>query len=496
MATVKATGESGKQWDYVDTVIGQGGMKDVYFAPDKSYVVGFFRSRPDPVAMQRLRNIVKKYRERIIDDPESGAYWAYRMCWPMDIVDVNGRIGIVSPTYAGNYFFSVGARNNDSFKFKGKEKQGKWFATVKVRGHLDPVELGDWQKHLQLCLNLSRSVRRLHAAGLAHSDLSYRNVLIDPVKGEACIIDIDGLVVPGLFPPEVIGTPDFIAPEVLKTKALEVTDPNRALPSIVTDQHALSTLIYMYLLYRHPLDGPKIHDMNDSVRDEDLAKGQNALFIEHPTDKSNAVRPDPDWKGNEAIWLNPQRMPYTILGPYLADLVRRAFVDGLHDPRLRPMAAEWENALVKTIDLLRPCENKGCEMKWYVIDGTRSCPFCQTKPSGVMPVFNLYVKQAGATWKSENRRINVFNNQSLWAYHLNKGIVPNEKLTAANNKRVGYFQVNNGKWMLVNEAMPGLQDATTKTPIPIGKHVELVDGMTLLLGNLEGDRLAQVQFIP
>jgi serine/threonine protein kinase len=61
--------------------------------------------------------------------------------------------------------------------------------------------------------------------GLAHSDLSYNNILVDPVTKSACIIDIDGLVVPKLFQPEVIGTADFIAPEVLKTKHLSLKDP-------------------------------------------------------------------------------------------------------------------------------------------------------------------------------------------------------------------------------------------------------------------------------
>jgi tRNA A-37 threonylcarbamoyl transferase component Bud32 len=28
---------------------------------------------------------------------------------------------------------------------------------------------------------IARAVRRMHAAGLAHSDLSYKNILIDPV---------------------------------------------------------------------------------------------------------------------------------------------------------------------------------------------------------------------------------------------------------------------------------------------------------------------------
>lgn len=97
----------------------------------------------------------------------------------------------------------------------------------------------------------------MHAAGLCHSDLSYKNVLIDPELGHACIIDVDGLVVPGKFPPDVVGTPDFIAPEVVKTSHLPKDDPRRVLPSIATDRHALSVLIYMYLLFRHPLRGGK-----------------------------------------------------------------------------------------------------------------------------------------------------------------------------------------------------------------------------------------------
>ncbi|MDQ9815927.1 lipopolysaccharide kinase InaA family protein, partial [Acinetobacter pittii] len=78
-----------------------------------------------------------------------------------------------------------------------------------------------------MCLKIARAVRRMHAAGLAHSDLSYKNVLVDPSTGSACVIDCDGLVVPGKYPPDVVGTPDFIAPEVLETKSLKLDDPNK-----------------------------------------------------------------------------------------------------------------------------------------------------------------------------------------------------------------------------------------------------------------------------
>ena len=165
---------------------------------------------------------------------------------------------------------------------KGKDKDGKWFASASNRNKfLDSRELGDWMLHLKVCLMLARAVRRMHMAGLSHSDLGYKNCLIDPTTGQASLIDIDGLVVPGKHPPTVVGTPDFIAPEVVATQHLDKSDPKRKLPSRTTDLHALAVLIYMYLLYRHPLRGDKVFDMNDSQRDEELGMGEKALFIEH-----------------------------------------------------------------------------------------------------------------------------------------------------------------------------------------------------------------------
>ena len=161
----------------------------------------------------------------------------------------------------------------------------------------------------------------MHQMGLSHSDLSYNNVLVDPTTGAACMIDLDGLVVPGLFPAEVIGTADFIAPEVLATKHLDKTDPNRKLPNRLTDLHALACLVYMYLLHRHPLKGGKVHDL-DTEKDDLLSMGKEALFIEHPTDKSNRIKIEQVKKWDK-YWADTNQLPYSITGPYLKVLFDR-----------------------------------------------------------------------------------------------------------------------------------------------------------------------------
>ncbi|MBC7738171.1 MAG: kinase, partial [Candidatus Saccharibacteria bacterium] len=392
-----------------------------------------------------------------------------------------------------HFFFAHGSVNDDMLGIKGREKVGKWFASASNRSKfLVAQEKGNWLTHLQITLMISRAVRRLHAAGVAHSDRSYNNLMVDPTSDGACINDIDGLVVPGKFPPDVVGTPDFIAPEMVETQHLDKTDPNRKLPSVATDRHALAVLIYMYLFYRHPLRGSKTHDP-DATRDEQLTMGSQALFIENPTDASNRVKPSQLSKA-QLPWGDPEKMPCSIAGPLLSALFQRAFVDGLHDPHQRPSASDWENAIVRTVDLIQPCPNK-CEMGWYVFDNTTrpKCPYCGTAYVGKLPVLNFYSSRHSGSYHPDNHRLMVWDGQSLFPWHINRAIFPNEQLTPDQRRRVGYFQLHQGDWYLINENMPQMFDVTAQKDVAIGANVRLTEGGQILLSREERGRLVQIQ---
>jgi serine/threonine protein kinase len=198
--------ESGQTIEYLPEVIGEGGMKVVHFTPDRSAVVCFFKDKDtanDPQRRSRLQAIVGKYNPT--SDPITGEYWQKLFCWPSGIV-VAPELGVVAPTYAANFFFASGP-------FQGKEKQGNWFTSPKLRKMLPEAERGTWLQYLQICIRVARALRRMHNAGLAHSDLSNKNVLVDPTSGGAVIIDIDSLVVPQLYPPDVLGTPATSRPK-------------------------------------------------------------------------------------------------------------------------------------------------------------------------------------------------------------------------------------------------------------------------------------------
>jgi len=276
---------------------------------------------------------------------------------------------------------------------------------------------------------------------------------------------------------------------VLSSKHLNKNDPSRKLPNRLTDLHALAVMIYMYLLYRHPLKGGKVHDL-DTEKDDLLSMGEKALFIEHPQDRSNSPKLS-QANPKELPWIDVNKLPYTLTGPYLKSLFDRAFIDGLHNPMQRPTANEWEDALLKTTDLMQPCSNTLCEQKWYVFDNTNTpkCPFCGTPHKGTLPVLDLYYQFKPGVWKPENHRLMVYNNQYLFQWHCNRGVIRNEKLTAEQKTPVGYFTFHNNKWVLVNQKLTTLKDLTEDKEIAPGTMVELTDGKKLLLSKEDGGRI-------
>ena len=463
----------------------RGGMKYTYFAPDKSYVVQFFNSPEtanDPNVRKRLEAIIGKYNPTLSEQAggargnseQMANYFAGRFCWPTAIVQ-QPEFGIVCPAYPANFFFTADA--SDMLDLQGRDKRSTWF-TSSSRRYLRLEEVGDFCSMLQMSISLARSVRRMHQAGLAHSDLSCNNVLIDPKTGGCVVIDIDSLVVPGLFPPEVVGTRGYIAPEVLESSMLSHNDPGRKLPSTYTDLHALPVLIYEYLLLRHPLLGPKTHDFTSPEMDDFLTLGPKALFVEHPTDFTN--RP-PD--------LNVQIKD---LGPVLERLFLRAFVDGLHNPDERPTALEWEKGLVKTWDLLQPCENPLCAAKWFVLYDTRNpvCPFCghRVKPENIV---RLHLKSQMRTnpgqWIGAGE-VNVYHNMPLFKWHVLANTFPDEK---TDRDLMAYVCKFNGQWLLVNQNIQGMTSPSGNL-VPVGQAVLMKNGAVFRISNEAKGLLVEV----
>lgn len=187
-------------------------------------------------------------------------------------------------------------------------------------------------------LQLAESYLQLHSKGLCYRDISFGNVFLDPKTGEARICDNDNVSVDGKAAGGVLGTPRFMAPEVVRGEKK---------PSANTDLFSLAVLLFYMLMMHHPLEGKK----ESSIKCLDLPAmnrlyGIEPLFIFDAVDQSNS--PDPNHHRNALeYWpLYPQ---------FLRDLFIRSFTQGMNNPAARVRESEWRAAMVRLRDSIVYC---------------------------------------------------------------------------------------------------------------------------------------------
>lgn len=449
---MKVTLANGSQITCQDQSFAEGGDGTLYLTTDRQYVVKLYKS-PEPWRIHATEAILNRYN--VVRDH---TYWEQFFAWP-DAMVTQPSLGIrmrrvVDQRPLSNYI---------NWKFRASR--------------IPPQEQGTWQGYVAATIKVTRLLRRLHQFGLCHSDLSENNIFINPMNGQVTLLDCDGLVVPGALPPVVLGTKGYMAPELADGSAK---------PSIETDRHALAVIIYRTLLLWDPFKGPKKHH-NDPTMDETLMYGKNALFIEHPTDRSN--RPNSIFPS------------IAMLGPEMQKLFQNTFVDFLHTPNRRPHAAHWERALIRMYDQVVPCSNPKCPFKSFVLlERTLTCPWCNTPlrhPSGKLPVLYLY-KKVGKIWDRDGNYMIAGNDgRTIHSWQVSPTITPGPDVDPYILAQICY-DAKTRTWRINNYALNEMRRVTQpphSEPLNSGYSFELQDGDLIVLGNPEGSRAALVKFL-
>ena len=240
---------------------------------------------------------------------------------------------------------------------------------------------------LHTALQTVSGFRALQARGLFYCDISDSNLFFNPTNGDVLICDNDNVVAPGEVPP-VVGTPRFMAPEIVREEAE---------PSPLSDKFSLAVLLFMLLCNHHPLEGA----VSARIRVLDLRAmrmifGTKPVFIFDPDDASN--RPvrglhDNAWE----FWdFYPQ---------CLRDVFTKAFTDGL-TVEGRPSFSEWQMALTQAEDSVLTCSCGGQNLHDFAAGQQRSCWACGGKLT--LPV-HLEVGR---------RKILLDRDTKLFAHHL------------------------------------------------------------------------------
>jgi len=198
-----------------------------------------------------------------------------------------------------------------------------------------------WHHLHEVARNLALVVQACHAAGYVVGDLNNNNTLVSK-SGQISLIDTDSfqviarngrkttvhhcrVVFPEYTPPELIG------------KDLARTERS---PS--ADNYILAVLIYKLLQDGlHPFAGRTTHAEDPPADAMTLA---SRGWFPYDT-RSKKVMP------------HPGAPTFGRLHPRLADLFSDCFVQGIHQPHRRPVAADWVNALTDARSALRQCAN-------------------------------------------------------------------------------------------------------------------------------------------
>lgn len=186
--------------------------------------------------------------------------------------------------------------------------------------------------------NLTKGYRNLHIAGAKYQDISFGNLFFNPDNGDVLICDNDNVSYGNSKPGGVLGTPGFMAPEIVRGEAR---------PSRDTDRYSLAVLLFYLFMVNHPLEGKQ----EASIKCMDMAArvklyGTDPIFIFDPDNKTN--RPVPGIHDNANIY-------WPLYPEQLRQLFIKSFTVGLNNPSKRVTEPEWMNLFANMMSGLMKC---------------------------------------------------------------------------------------------------------------------------------------------
>lgn len=326
------------------------------------------------------------------------------------------------------------------------------------------VELS-FRQLLTATVELTDCFLKLHSKGLCYRDISFGNFFIDPNTGAILICDNDNVTVNGTKTTGVMGTPRFMAPEIVRGEA----NPNSD-----SDLFSLAVLLFYLLFLHHPLEGKR----EAAIKCFDLPAmnklyGSQPLYIFDSNDNSNY--PVAGYQDNALIYR-------AIYPSFIKDLFMQSFTKGLYDVQGRVRGSEWRQQLLHLKDSIVACDC-GAENFYDPIQlqtAGRLQPCWSCKKNLVLPP-RICIKHP-----TQDMTVILNSGTQLYPYH----IYPCRKneLSPAVAQVVQHPQKAN-VWGLKNlsaEAWTFTENGTVKS-VAQGQSVTLTIGITLNFGQTQAE---------
>ena len=319
--------------------IGGGGQGDVYAVDYNGQEKALKWYKPNVFLNRKL--FIENLRRNVMSGAPTSEF-----LWPLDMtMSYNGTFGYVM-----------------NLKPEGFYEADEFF--------LHHVHFSSFRQAVDACLEIVSAFRILHSDGYCYQDINGGNFFINPTSGEVLICDNDN-VAPNGRPTGILGTPRYMAPEIVT---------GQSTPNVYSDRFSMSVLIFMLLCMVHPLEGKRSLVPALGPATQLRLYGTDPLFVMDPDDRSNA--PDPKIHRNLlAVW--------SCLPGYMREMMLKFFSQkSLKNPNRRPSESDWIRVLVRFRSEIVRCS---CGNEVFTSFGAPR--FCECCGKRISP--ELYLKLSG-----------------------------------------------------------------------------------------------------
>lgn len=210
---------------------------------------------------------------------------------------------------------------------------------------------------------IAKAFSDLESNNFSYCDISGNNIMVNTVKNASVrLIDVDNIYIAGRGNAAILGTPRYIAPEVISRQKN---------PDVLSDNYSLAVILFELLRVGHPYISDDVLDGTPEMEDDALAGKYPYVTEENSTN------------------MLPEDLVFT---DKLKELFRRCFVDGQKNRIRRPSAFEFEKALLEASNSLVKCNECGA-WHYIVTDGEEKgkCPWCgaESRGSKILEFYDL-----------------------------------------------------------------------------------------------------------
>lgn len=342
---ISLVSESGRKY-ILKSVIGSGSQGVAYEDETGKYVVKFYYpTDSEMLDMERLERVA------FIKDIEI----------PKNFVSI---LDVISKPYVGYVMEKV----------SGHKSLNHYLIPDK---HMDFVEWYNQgfglRERIIIGYIIAKAFSELERNNFSYCDISGNNILVNSIKNASIkLIDVDNIYIAGRGNAAILGTPRYIAPEVISRQKN---------PDVLSDNYSLAVILFELLRIGHPYISDDVLDGTPEMEDEALTGKYPYVTAEN---SSNML---------------PEDLVFT---DKLKQLFEKCFVDGQKNRIRRPSAYEFEKALLEASNSLIKCPH--CSAWHYPSEGEEKdlCGWCgeKSKPEANLEFYDiLYV---GEDYKSSS----------------------------------------------------------------------------------------------